>query len=85
MSIFLQSIGPILLVGDALFPAPLLGDEAVVKILPDCSMFLKVDLDGHLAALFIGQKLNARHADPLLMGLTHNLTRRSRLVKHGVL
>jgi hypothetical protein len=28
--------------------------------------------------------LNARHADPLLMGLTHNLTRRSRLVKHGV-
>jgi hypothetical protein len=51
--------------GNAGLLAPLFRDKPVAEILPERTVFAEVNLHGHLAALLIGQKLNAGHDLPL--------------------
>src|SRR5258708_220893 len=48
--------------------APLLRNQAVVKILPQCPVLTEIDLNGDLPAFLIGQKLNTGHS--VLLTLT---------------
>jgi hypothetical protein len=62
----LQAVGAVLLVRNALFLAAGFRDKAVPEVLPDVSVFLRVDQNTDLAALLIGDKLDSTHGSIFL-------------------
>src|SRR6266481_5294739 len=64
-AIVLQALGPVLLVGNALFLASRLGNQAIPEVLPNSTVLSEVDQHRRPAALLIGYELDSRHSSTL--------------------
>jgi hypothetical protein len=47
--------------GNTFFSVSLFQKKAVIKIFPESAILAKIDLNGYLAAFFVGQKLDTNH------------------------
>src|ERR1019366_4972622 len=61
-----QPVRAVLLVRDSLFPRS--RHKTVPEVFPKSAVFLQVDLNGHLAALLIGDKMYSGHSFSFLQG-----------------
>ncbi len=51
---------------DPLFVTPRPGDKNILDIFPELPMFFQIELNGHLAAFFIGNELDSVHSSIFL-------------------
>ena len=65
LTMALQTLGPVLLVGNAFFLAARFGNQAIPEVLPNDAVLLEVDQDRRPAAFFIGDELDSGHASIL--------------------
>src|ERR1039458_4536667 len=73
LTMALQSLGPVLLVGNAFFLAARFGNQAIPEVLPNDAVLLEFDQDRRLAAFLIGDELDSGHASilPARISLGH--------------
>src|ERR1022692_2159580 len=64
-AIVLQALGSVFLVGDALFLAPRLGNQAIPEVLPNGTVLPEVDQHRRPAAFLIGYELDSGHSSIL--------------------